>query len=159
MKAIVIHESLTGNTRDAGDLIAAELRTSGIEAMSCRIDSVDLQWLSESDLVVVGTWVDGLFFFGQKPGRPWKLAKLPAIDGKTTALYVTYAHDAGKTLDKLEGVVRRRGGDVIGGFAIKRNNIIGGATEFVDRLVGASAVQNALSQESKGAQPKAMTPA
>ena len=153
MKAIVIHESLTGNTRDAGNIIAAELRASGIEAMSCRIDRVDLQWLSDSDLVIVGTWVDGLFFFGQKPGRPWKLAKLPVIDGKTAAVYVTYAVNPGKTLEKLEGVVRRRGGDVIGGFAINRDDLAGGAAEFVDRLVGASAVQNTLSQESKSLSP------
>ncbi len=140
----MIYESLTGNTRDAGNLIASELRNCGVETMSCAVDRVDLQWLSESDLVIVGTWVDGLFFFGQKPGRPWKLAKLPVIDGKKTAIYCTYAHDAGKVLDKLQGVVERRGGDVIGGFAIKRNDIIGGAAEFVDRLMGASALQTEL---------------
>ena len=144
MKAIVIYESLTGNTRDAGDLIASELRGSGVETKSCPVDRVDLQWLSDSDLVIVGTWVDGLFFFGQKPGRPWKLAKLPVIDGKKTAIFCTYAHDPGKVLDKLQGVVERRGGDVIGGFAIKRNDIVGGASEFVDRLMGASALQTQL---------------
>ncbi len=153
MKAIVIHESLTGNTREVGNSIAEELRASGIEAMSCRIDRVDLQWLSDSDLVIVGTWVDGLFFFGQKPGRPWKLAKLPVIDGKKAAVFVTYAVDPGKTLEKLGGIVRRRGGDVIGGFAIKRDNLAGGASEFVDRLIGASAVQNTLSLESKALSP------
>ncbi|MFW2384107.1 MAG: flavodoxin family protein [Acidimicrobiales bacterium] len=141
MKAIVIYESLTGNTRDAGDLIASELRASGVETMSCSVDRVDLQWLSDSDLVIVGTWVDGLFFFGQKPGRPWKLAKIPVIDGKKAAIFCTYAHDPGKVLDKLQGVVERRGGDVIGGFSIKRNDIIAGASEFVDRLWGASALQ------------------
>lgn len=144
MKAIVIYESLTGNTRKAGELIAGELRSSGIEAKACRIEAVDLQWLSESDLVVVGTWVDGLFFFGQRPGRPWKLAKLPVIDGKMTAIYVTYALDCGKTLDKLQGVVERRGGEVIGGVALKRSDLEGGASDFVDRLLGAGAVQNLL---------------
>jgi len=141
MKAIVLYESLTGNTRDAGDLIAAELRSSGVETKACAVDRVDLQWLSESDLVVVGTWVDGLFFFGQRPGRPWKLAKMPVIDGKKTAIYCTYATDPGKVLDKLQGVVERRGGEVIGGYAIKRSDIVGGASEFADRVMSASAVQ------------------
>ncbi len=144
MKAIVIYESLTGNTRRAGEFIAAEMRSSGIEARACPIDAVDLQWLSDSGIVVVGTWVDGLFFFGQRPGRPWKLAKLPVIDGKLTALYVTYALDCGSTLDKLQGVVERRGGDVVGGMAIKRNALADGASEFVDRLLGAPALQNLL---------------
>jgi hypothetical protein len=30
-----------------------------------------------------------------------------------------------------------RGGDVIGGYAIKRDDLEGGAQEFVDRLLGA----------------------
>ncbi|MCP3989792.1 MAG: hypothetical protein GY724_12005, partial [Actinomycetia bacterium] len=41
------------------------------------------------------------------------------------------------TLDKLTGIVTRRGGDVVGGFAIKRTDLSGGAVEFVDRLLGA----------------------
>ncbi|NNE95621.1 MAG: hypothetical protein HKN24_06290 [Acidimicrobiales bacterium] len=140
MKATVVYESLTGNTRDAGDLIAHGLREAGVEAMACPVDRVDLQWLSESELVIVGTWVDGLFFFGQKPGRPWKLAKLPVIDGKQTAIFCTYALDPGKVLEKLQGVVERRGGDVIGGYAIKRDDIVGGAAEFVERVLASSAL-------------------
>lgn len=137
MKAIVIFESLTGNTREAGHLIAAELSRSGVEATACPITQIDLQSLSEADLVVVGSWTDGLFLFGQKPGRIGRLAKLPVIDGKKVAVYCTYAIRAGKTLDILSGVVARRGGDVIGGYAIKRNDLAGGASEFVDRLLGA----------------------
>lgn len=137
MKAIVIFESLTGNTREAGHLIAAELTRSGVEATACPITQIDLQSLSEADLVVVGSWTDGLFLFGQKPGRIGRLAKLPVIDGKKVAVYCTYAIRAGKTLDILSGVVARRGGDVIGGYAIKRNDLAGGASEFVDRLLGA----------------------
>ncbi|MCP3991303.1 MAG: hypothetical protein GY724_19665 [Actinomycetia bacterium] len=137
MKAIVIYESLTGNTRTAGHLIADELTRSGVETLACPIDEVQLQALSEADLVIVGSWVDGLFLFGQRPGRVGRLATLPVIDGKLAAVYCTYAVQAGKTLDKLAGIVTRRGGDVVGGFPIKRNNLSGGAMEFVDRLLGA----------------------
>lgn len=146
MKATVLYESITGNTRDAGNLIAAELRASGVEAKASRIDKPDLQWLSDSDLVIVGTWVDGLFFFGQRPGRPWKVAKLPVIDGKKTAVYCTYAVDPGKVLEKLQGIVERRGGDVVGGAAIKRSDLVAGAAEFVDRLMGAGDVKNMASR-------------
>lgn len=137
MRAIVIYESLTGNTRDAGDLIAAELNASGVETVASSITEIDLQALSEADLVVVGSWTDGLFFFGQRPGRAGRLASLPVIDGKKAAVYCTYALNAGKTLDKLAGIVGRRGGEVIGGVAIKRNDLEGGAVDFVDRLFGA----------------------
>lgn len=137
MRAIVIYESLTGNTRTAGHLIADELNAAGIDTIACPIDQVELQALSEAELVVVGSWTDGLFFFGQRPGRIGRLAKLPVIDGKLAAVYCTYAIETGKTLEKLSAIVGRRGGNVIGGFAIKRSNLEGGAREFVDRLLGA----------------------
>ena len=137
MKAIVIYESLTGNTRKAGELIAAELTASGVDTIACSIKAIDLQQLSEAELVVVGSWVDGLFLFGQKPAGVRRLVNLPVIDGKKTAVYCTYALEAGKTLEKLSGIVGRRGGDVIGGVAIKRNALEEGAADFVDRLVGA----------------------
>lgn len=137
MKATVVYESVTGNTATAGRLIAAELTAAGIEAVACPITQVDLQSLSESDLVVVGSWTDGLFFFGQRPGRAGRLATLPVIDGKKAAVYCTYAVNAGKTLPKLSRIVSRRGGDVVGGFAIHRNRMEEGAAEFVDRLLGA----------------------
>ncbi len=137
MRATVVYESLTGNTATAGHLIAAELTAAGIEAVACPIDQVDLQSLSESELVVVGSWTDGLFFFGQRPGRAGRLAKLPVIDGKKAAVYCTYAVNAGKTLPKLSRIVGQRGGDVIGGYAIHRKRMDAEAAEFVDRLLGA----------------------
>lgn len=137
MKATVVYESLTGNTELAGQLIARELTAAGIETVACPITQINLQALSESDLVVVGSWTDGLFFFGQKPGRAGRLAKLPAIDGKQAAVYCTYAINAGKTLPKLSRLVRLAGGDVIGGFAIKRSRLEEGVAEFVDRLLPA----------------------
>lgn len=137
MKAIVIYESLTGNTRDAGHLIGAELNRSGVETVVSPITEINLQALSEADLVIVGSWTDGLFFFGQRPGRIGRLVNLPVIDGKKSAVYCTYAVNAGKTLEKLSGIIGRRGGNVIGGVAIKRTNLEDGAIDFVDRLLGA----------------------
>lgn len=135
MNATVIYESLTGNTQLAGQIIARELTAAGIDAVACPITQIDLQALSESDLVVIGSWTDGLFFFGQRPGRAGRLAKLPVIDGKQAAVYCTYAINAGRTLTKLARIVRMRGGDVVGGYAIKRSELEAGAIEFVDRLL------------------------
>ncbi len=137
MKATVVYESMTGNTATAGHLIAAGLTAAGVEAVACPITQVDLQSLSESELVVVGSWTDGFFFFGQRPGRGARLAQLPVIDGKKAAVFCTYAVNAGKTLPKLSRIVTRRGGEVIGGFAIHRKRMEEEAAEFVDRLLGA----------------------
>lgn len=138
MNGIVIYESLTGNTKAAGLVIADELTKAGIETVACPITEVDLQALSDADLVVVGSWTDGVFFFGQRPGRAGRLAaKLPRIDGKKAVVYCTYALDCGSTLDKLARIVRMGGGDVVGGYAIKRDDIFGGSSELVARLLGA----------------------
>jgi Flavodoxin domain len=137
--AIVIYESLTGNTRRAGDRIARELEGAGVAASACPITHIDYPALAAADMVVVGTWTDGMILFGQRPGRGGRIwMKLPAIDRKRTALYCTYAVAPGKTLEKLGDLVAGRGGDVIGGYAIKRSKVDAGAATFVERLLGAT---------------------
>lgn len=136
MRAVVIYESLTGNTARAAELIAAGFTSRGVSTTACPTTAIDYQALADADLVVVGSWTDGLFFVGQRPARAGRLAQLPFITGKTCAVYCTYAIDTGKTLDKLSDIMRARGGDVIGGMAIKRNRLEEGADEFVDRVLG-----------------------
>lgn len=138
MKALVIYESLTGNTRTASYHIAAQLAAEGVEAQVSPITEIDLQALSEADLVVVGSWTDGIFFFGQRPGRAGRItSKLPRIDGKKAVVFCTYALDCGSTLEKLERIVRNAGGDVVGGLSIRRDDLAGGSAELVSRLLGA----------------------
>jgi hypothetical protein len=96
---------------------------------------IDFQALADADLVIIGSWTDGLFFFGQRPARSGRLSQLPFITGKTCAVFCTYALETGKTLDKLSAIVTGRGGDVIGGMAIKRTDLVGGSDEFVDRVL------------------------
>ena len=136
MRAIVIHESLTGNTERAAHHIVDELRDAGVTAIACPTTDVDYQALAEADLVIVGSWTDGLFLFGQKPGRSARIANLPYLSGKRAAVYCTYAIETGRTLEKLEDIVRSRGADVIGGMAIRRNRLAEGSAEFVGRLLG-----------------------
>ncbi len=138
MRAVVISESLTGNTRRAASLIAVELAARGVAATACPITTIDFQALSEADLVIVGTWTDGVVLFGQRPGRAHRLRSMPSIAGKRAIVYCTYAVDPGRTLDKLGDIVRERGGDVIGGMAIRRDRVAAGARELVDRLVDAA---------------------
>ena len=138
MRALVIHESLTGNTREAAERIVAELIREGWEATECSSSEVDLPALQAADVLVVGSWVDGLFFFGQRPGGAGKLAKLPLLGNKPTYVYVTFALDPGKTLAKLTAVIEERDGDVVGGMTIRRNAIADGSVEFARRVVDAA---------------------
>lgn len=135
MNAVVIFESLTGNTRKAAGFIAAELERAGVRTTVSPITAVDYQALAEADLVIIGTWTDGLVLFGQRPGRSGRLKKLPYFTGKKCAVFVTYAVDAGNVLDKLVAMMEDRGGDVIGGMAIRRNDLAGGAQDFAGRVL------------------------
>lgn len=139
--AVVIYETLTGNTRKAGERIARELGASGVAAVACPTAEIDYPALAAADLVVIGTWTDGMVLFGQKPGRAGRIwSKVPALDRKKTALYCTFAVAPGKTLPKLEAMLRdHQGADVVGGLAIRRNRIEEGAESFVAQLVARAA--------------------
>ena len=135
---MVISESLTGNTRQVANMIASQLAAQGVEAVACPITAVDYQALSDADMVIVGTWTDGVVFFGQRPGRAHRLRAMPSMAGKRAVVFCTYAIDPGRTLDKLRDIVKGRGAEVIGGMAIRRDNLAGGARELVDRLVSSA---------------------
>lgn len=138
MRALVVHESLTGNTRTAAGHIVDALNAEGWTASSCSSREVDLAALQAADVLIVGSWVDGLFFFGQRPGGSGKLAKLPLLGNKPTYVYVTYAVDPGRTLAKLTSLIEDRHGNVVGGMTIRRNNLADGSLEFAQRVIGAA---------------------
>jgi len=137
VRAVIIYESLTGNTRKTAHFIARELTQAGAKAAVCPITQLDYQALEAADLVIVGTWTDGIVIAGQRPGRAARLRRLPVLDRKRCLVYCTYAIDPGKTLHKLTGIVEERGATVLGGMAIKRNDLEGGARDFVARLLEA----------------------
>ena len=120
MKALVIWESVTGTTRKAANRIAAGLRAAGIETTVNSVTNINHAALSAADLVVVGSWTDGLVFFGQKPGRQSRLWALPYMTGKRAFVYCTYAVDAGHAVDKLAAIVQNRGAEVLGGRQVHR---------------------------------------
>lgn len=138
MKAVIIYESLTGNTRRAANLIADELYRHRVGTRLCSVNSIDPEAVAAADLVIVGTWTDGMLVVGQRPGRKGRLKKrLPDLAGKRCAAYCTYAIDSGKTLQKLTALLESKGAEVLGGMAIRRDRLAEGAADFADRLTDA----------------------
>ena len=135
MNVVILYESLTGNTKRVAVDLARMLQGGGANATACPTTKVDYAALARADLVVVGGWVDGLFFVGQRPGRASRLRSLPAMKGKRSIVYCTYAIDPGKVLDKLTSIVEELGANVIGGLAIRRNDLEGGAEELAASIV------------------------
>jgi Flavodoxin domain len=139
VEAVVIYESLTGNTAKAGRAIAAELTASGLPTRAFPITKIDYQALADADLVVVGSWVDGLILVGQRPGRIGRINAMPALAGKQAIVYLTYAIDAGRSLEKLSAAVEARGAEVLGGQTIRRDKLAQGVDDLVDRILTATA--------------------
>jgi flavorubredoxin len=133
--AVVIYESLTGNTAKAGRAIAAALTAAGLPTEAFPITAIDYQALSDAELVIVGSWTDGLVVIGQKPGRLGRIKAMPALAGKRAVVYLTYAIDPGKALQKLSDAVAARGADVLGGQVIRRDKLDEGVADFVDRVL------------------------
>ena len=137
MNVLVIWESLTGTTRKAAHKIAAGLRAGGVNASVSSATNVDLAALSSADLVVVGTWTDGIVFVGQKPGRQGRMWSLPYLTNKQAFVYCTYAVDPGHAVDKLAAIVRDRGAEVLGGKAVHRFHLDRDCDDLVSQILAA----------------------
>lgn len=139
MQAVVIYESLTGNTAKAGRAIAAALSAEGLPTRAFPITRIDYQALSDAELVIVGSWVDGLILVGQRPGRLGRIKAMPSLAGKRAVVYLTYAIDPGKALQKMSDAVAARGAEVLGGQLIRRDKLDEGVADFVERVLDVTA--------------------
>jgi flavodoxin len=136
MKAALIVESLTGTTWNAAELIADKLQQErwSITGLS-KVRSPDLASIQRADIVLVGTWTHGLFVVGQLPAMAPTIANLPTMRGKKAACFLTFALNAGKSIDKLGEAVGQTGADVVGGLEVKRNYLDQHTDLFVERLL------------------------
>jgi hypothetical protein len=130
-RAVVIYESLTGHTARAARLIGEAVAAEGVEVAIYPITDIGLKNLAESDLVFVGTWVDGLVLFGHRPGRAGRIRSMPVIDGKRVAAFMTYAIHAGRALDRFAEVLEERGATVVGRMLLRRDRLEAGIDDFV----------------------------
>lgn len=141
-RAVVIYESMTGNTARAARLIGAAAAAAGAEVAVFPIDDIGLKELAEADIVFIGTWVDGLILFGHRPGRKGKLQRMPVIDGKRAATFMTYAVHAGKALDRFAAVVEERGATVVARRLFRRDHLEAGVDDFVHNALAAVPATN-----------------
>jgi len=140
VKAALLVESLTGNTWQAAEMIGSKLSQERwtITGLS-KVAKPDLLSIEEADVVLVGTWTHGLFVVGQTPFALAKIANLPTMRGKHAACFLTFALNAGKSIDKLTAAVGQTGAAMVGGLEIKRNYLDQHTDLFVQRLLGAVA--------------------
>lgn len=141
MKAALLIESLTGNTWTAGEKIAGLLQQHNWQITGVdRVRRPDYSAIQAADVVIVGTWVHGLFVVGQAPWNLGAIGKLPMMRGKQAAVFCTYALNPGTSVDKVNNAVLRRGADSLGGLALHRSKLDEHCETFVRRVVELVAV-------------------
>ncbi len=135
MQVAIIYDSLTGNTQRAAWLMGDAFWRRGISTRLFSVTEIDEAVVAGADLVIVGSWTDGLLIVGQRVGRGGRFKKhLPDLTGKRCAVYCTYAIAPGGTLKKLQKRVEGHGGQVLGGLAIRRDALEDGAESMVEQL-------------------------
>ena len=68
MNIVVIHQSRSGITKKAAELIGGAVASSENKVSVRSTENLDFKELANADLIFVGTWVDGLILFGDRPG-------------------------------------------------------------------------------------------
>ena len=119
MKVAVLYQSLRGGTERAAEQIATEFRTRGAVVGCYPVTKFDAQFVLKADLLVLGTWTDGLFGLAARPAQIGKLMSLPSIAHKKTAVFITYEISAKASLPKLVDWAERQSAQVVGAAAGK----------------------------------------
>ncbi len=137
MDAVIIYESLTGTTQRAAHLIGDAFYDAQVATRIFPVAGVTDDAIAAADLVIIGSWTDGLLIVGQKPAKSKKLKGLPDLTGKKVLVFCTYAIHPGKTIAKLTKIAEGLGGDVVGGMTLRRDRLDEDAAEFAARAVAA----------------------
>ncbi len=134
---VVIHQSRTGNTRRAAELIGGAVAATGATVAVRPVGNLDYAELALADLVFVGTWVDGLFLFGHRPGDAGKVSQIPRLWDKKVVAFMTHAVNPGNAADKLAALLIENGAEVVAARSLNRRRLEVEAPAFVAEVLAA----------------------
>ncbi len=137
MNVVVIHQSRTGNTRRAAELIGGAVAATGATVAVRPVGNLDYAELALADLVFVGTWVDGLVLFGHRPGDAGKVSQIPPLWDKKVVAFMTHALNPGNAADKLAGLLSGNGAEVVAARSLNRRRLEVEAPAFVAEVLAA----------------------
>ncbi|MAU03492.1 MAG: flavodoxin family protein [Actinomycetota bacterium] len=132
---VVIHQSRTGNTRRAAELIGGAAEAAGDTVAVRPVTNIDFKELAEADLVFVGTWVDGLILFGHRPGDAGMVRSIPKLWNKRVVAFMTHAVNPGNAADKLADLLEGHGADVIATRSLNRRRLDDEAPAFAAEVL------------------------
>jgi glutamate synthase (NADPH) small chain len=138
-QVVLAYESRGGRTAHAAGLIAGKLRDTGAVVRAVPLGQVAAGELLETDLLIIGTWVEGFVVAGVGPARATRdwLAALPRLAGLRTATFCTYAVAPKGTLPAMREALEDRGMTVMAeaAFGPRSRSIAADAARFADRML------------------------
>jgi hypothetical protein len=137
VNVVVIHQSRTGNTRRAAELIGGAVAATGATVAVRPVGNLDYAELALADLVFVGTWVDGLVLFGHRPGAARKISQIPPLWDKKVVAFMTHALNPGNAADKLAALLSGNGAEVVAARSLNRRRLEVEAPAFVAEVLAA----------------------
>jgi flavodoxin len=140
MNVVIIHQSRTGNTRRAAELLGGAVEATGATVSVRPVTNIDFKELADADLVLVGTWVDGLILFGHRPGDSGKVRSIPKLWNKRVAAFMTHAVNPGNAADKLAALLESHGAEVVAARSLNRRRLELEAPAFADEVLAAARV-------------------
>ena len=113
-RVLVCYESEGGRTRAAAETIASQCYARGLEVTCSPIDQVGPREIAAADVLVIGTWVEGLVLAKVRPARAMRawLEGLPRLAGRTVALFCTYGVNPRGALEEMSRAVAAKDGVV-----------------------------------------------
>lgn len=104
MKVSIVYNSHTGTTKKYAQEIEKFLEEKGVETTLSSLEEFNKEDLQSSELILLGTWTSGLFFFAQHPDKKWKqnISKLSGISDKKICLFTTYKTLTGSMFRKMQ---------------------------------------------------------
>ena len=131
MNVAVLFQSLRGGTERAANKIGLELIEQGATVGVYPVTQFDAQFVLKADLLILGTWTDGLFGLAARPAQIGKLMTLPSIAHKQVAVFVTYEISAKASLPKFADWAERQDAHVVAQAAFSRRKLDEGVADFV----------------------------
>ncbi len=114
-RVLVCYESEGGRTRAAAETIASQCDARGLDVTCLPIDQVGPREIAAADVLVVGTWVEGLVLARVRPARAMRawIEGLPRLAARKVAIFCTYSVNPRGALEEMSRAIAGKGGAVV----------------------------------------------
>jgi flavodoxin len=136
MNVLVLYHSRDGHTHEAAEAIAQSARDLNCNVVIKPLIEVSDADVQQANLLFIGTWVHGLILFNVRPAEAelW-VPSLPSLNGKSVAVFCTYAFNPRSSLQTLGSMLTEHGATIVAEKAFHRSDPKDGAGMLVNNAL------------------------